>query len=265
MLRARAEVRSPPSHGGRIGSVGTFIFVVMVASTSSGAAQTTAVLEGRVVGFEGAPITNAIVSLDGYSPRLTADGGLFRFEGVPLGRRTIRVEAFGYSSLESVVQVGRDLSLTLVLEMAPFQLDSLVVSPRSRSVNGRVRDTILDVSLPEAEVLTSEGDSTRTNRAGRFSVDGWEDVPLYVGIRAFGYLPLDTVVVPMEDTSYSFYLATDPILMRMIEIEMKRLDDRAGGLMSITRRPMNRVDLLRFRGASLLELLREKYRMRGAS
>lgn len=49
---------------------------------------------------------------------------------------------------------------------------------------------------------------------------------------------------------------------RMIEAEIRRIEQRAGGRLAITMRPLNRDDLLRRRGYSLIQLLRNEYPLR---
>lgn len=228
------------------------------------AGQSSFVVDGRVVTPSGIGIHNAIVRLDGHAPRLSTEAGYFRFDVVAAGPQTLRVEAFGHTPATLRIDVQGDATLFLVLEIAPFRLDSLVVAPSPLEMNGRVRDLERDISLAGAEVIDGNSGGATTNGAGRFSLDAWEGHPLYVGIRAFGYLPLDTVVVPDPDhDSFTFPMRTDSLVERMIDVEMKRLDDRAGGRMSITRPPMNRADLLRYRGASLMDLLKARHRTRG--
>ncbi|MEQ9398829.1 MAG: carboxypeptidase-like regulatory domain-containing protein [Longimicrobiales bacterium] len=228
------------------------------------AGQSGSVVDGRIVARDGAGIENAIVRLEGHAPRLSTETGYFRFDDVAHGVRRLRVEAFGHMPATLDVDVQGPATLSLVLESAPFRLDSLVVAPRPVEITGRVRDPERDISLGGAEVIGGTSGGTTTNGAGRFDLDGWEGHPLYVGVRAFGYLPLDTVVVPeREERSFLFPMRADPLVERMIEVEMERLDERAGGRMSITRPPMNRDDLLRYRGASLADLLRARHRTRG--
>jgi len=49
----------------------------------------------------------------------------------------------------------------------------------------------------------------------------------------------------------------------MIEHELARLDDRAGGRRAIGMGPLNRDDLLRWSGATLLDILRARFPIRG--
>lgn len=225
-------------------------------------AQTGVVVDGRVTELGGPDIQNAIVVLEGKGPTLTAAGGVFRFEGVETGEHVIRVEAFGYVSASRTLVVDGDATLIIALDIAPVQLDSLVAALRGIDLEGRIRDAGRDVSLTGADVLTSQGHLTRTNGRGRFDFEVWEGIPILVRIRAFGYLPLDTILVPVEDESHLFDLAVDPLVERMIETEITRLEERAGGRLAVTMPPLNREDLLRWRGATLRDVLQAEYPLR---
>lgn len=210
----------------------------------------------------GVGVQNAVVTLEGMRPTLTGAAGDFTFSDVPAGEYTIRAEAFGYITSSGFLTVEGDVSLALRLDVAPFVMDSLVVAPRRISVNGRVRDPDRNVDLSDVDVFTSLGEETRTSRRGRFDVDGWEDTGLLLQIRGFGYLPIDTVIVPEADRTHHFDLDVDPLIERMIDVEIRRIEERAGGRRAITMRPLNRVDLLRRRGLTIFEVLQNEYRGR---
>jgi hypothetical protein len=224
-------------------------------------AQTGAVVDGRVTETRGGPgIQNAIVRLAGQRPTLTAAGGVFRFEGVEPGEYVIQIEAFGYVSASRTVVVDGDATLILTLEIAPLQLDSLVVVPSTIELESRVRDAGRDASLPGADVLTSQGHLARTNRRGGFDFEVWEGVPIMVCVRAFGYLSVDTLLVPEEeDETYFFELEVDSLVERMIETEITRINARAAGRRSIVMRPLNQESLLRWDRYTLKELIRIEY------
>ena len=204
-------------------------------------------------------VENAIVTLEGHGPILTGPDGAFSFQSVEGGQRALRVQAFGYGTFSTSLRVTGDVTVTVELEIAPFMMDSLVVAPRQVEVGGRVRDPATDLLLRDVDVSTSLGEAVRTNGTGRFEVGGWEGVALLLQVRAFGYLPIDTVVAPGPDDRYDFFMEPDPVVARMIDVEIRRIEERAGGRRAITLRPLNRDDLLRRRGLTLLELLRTEY------
>lgn len=240
---------------------------VMVVASSllapTVAAAQAVVVEGRVIEAGGTGIEGAIVELEGQRPTITNGEGGFRFEKVQPGRRWVRVRAFGYVSLDGTVLVGRDTTVTLTLELAPFQLDSLVVAAHGVEVNGQVWDTLRGFPLADADVMTSQGQVTASNGRGRFKVDAWENVPIRILVRAFGYLPVDTLVVPSGDERIRFELEDDSVVDRMIGVEVRRLEDRAHPQISALMGSMNRDDLLRWSGTTLMELLRTKFPIHG--
>ena len=224
--------------------------------------QVPAEIRGRVVDANtGSGIENAIVALAGHGATLTSTDGLFFFDGVEPGEYTLRIEAFGYVSESLPLTVEGDRTVTIPLEIVPFMLDSLIVEPRAVDVDGHVRDGEKDLPVVDAEILTNRVPSTRTGVHGRFSLDDvWEGVPLLLSLRAFGYLPMDTILHPVDGHGpYDFGLAADPIAERMIELQIGRIVDRAGGRRAILMRPLERDRLLRRTGASLGDVLKSMY------
>ena len=228
-----------------------------------GTAQERFVVGGRVLDSDaGRGVQNAVVTLEGRRPTLTGASGDFSFADIAEGEYVLRVEAFGYVAYSTSLRVRDDVTLAVGLEVAPFVLDSLVVAPIEVEVRGRVRDPAEDLSIRDADVHTSLGEVTRTNGVGRFDVRGWEGNSLLLLVRAFGYLPLDTVVTPGTAGRHLFDVEPDPLVQRMIDAEVRRLDQRARGQRAVTMRPLNRADLLRRRGFTLLELLMHDYGLR---
>ena len=226
-------------------------------------AQTGVVVQGRVFEAGGtAGIQNVVVELEGHGAVLTSADGSFRFERVEPGGYTLRVIAFGYAAESRFLAVDGDTTLTIPLEVAPVLLDPLVVQARVIDIEGRVRDPVKDFLLVDADVLTNQGRATRTDSHGRFRLeDILEEVPLRVGVRAFGYLPVDTILLPDEDESYLFDLVPDSLVERMIEVQVVRLEERAAGRRAAIMRPMNRERLLRWAGHSTLrDVLESEYR-----
>jgi hypothetical protein len=222
-------------------------------------AQTGVTVEGRVYdAVSGAGVQNAIVELEGHGSTLTSEVGTFRFDRVQPGGYALSVDGFGYARESRLLSVARDTTLTIPLQLAPLALDSLLVEARLVDVEGRVLDATRDMYMVDAEILTNQVEPTWTGAHGTFDLeDVLADVPLRVVVQAFGYLPLDTVVLPGEDESYLFEVEPDPVVERMVEVQVRRLEDRASPRRSVTMRPMNRERLLRYAGrhtvASMLE------------
>lgn len=224
------------------------------------AAQTTRVLEGQVLDAGGEAIAGATVALQGIGFRLTDDSGRFRFGAVPRRAYLLRVGSLGYEDFEvSVVIDDDDVSITVQLEISPLQLDSLVVETRTVDLDGRVWDPLEDLPVQRAEVLSDRADPTRTSWGGRFSIRAGENTPVRIQIRAFRYLPLDTLVVARRDERHEFEMRPDSLVLRMLEAEAARLAERMGGLRAVLMPALDRADLARWRGASLRELIKFRF------
>jgi hypothetical protein len=123
-----------------------------------------------------------------------------------------------------------DLEVEVPLEAAPLPLDSIVVEARDIDFHGRVRDPARGFYIVDAQVLLRGRDPVWTDTHGRFDLDDLpEGVPVSVTIRAFGYLPVDTVFTPDDDERYTFELARDAFAEAMIDMQVRRIDARAGG------------------------------------
>ena len=195
-------------------------------------------------------VTNAIVTLEGYGSTLTNDEGRFRFRGVAEGTYTLRIEAFGYESYTSSLAVTTDTTLELPLEIAPLPIDSIVVEARSVDFQGRVRDPVRDFYLVDAQILMRGRDPVWTDTHGRFDLDNLaEGVAVNLTIRAFGYLPIDTTFVPDDSDRYTFELTHDAFAQAMIDVQVRRIAEHAGGRAVFGRGVMDRADVLRYSGA----------------
>jgi hypothetical protein len=225
------------------------------------AAQSDAVIQGRVVARGGSPeVDGARVELEGHGVTETSALGTFRFEGVAPGNYTLRVTGVGYAPAIMRLAIRGDTTVTVRLEPVPFRLDSLTVTARRIDVEGLAQDTVMDLPLRDADVFTSYAPSTRTNRHGRFRLtDVWEGNPIAVTVAAFGYLPLDTIVEPMAGDRYVLNLARDLVVEKMIAHQVERIEQRAAGRLSVLMRPLDRDALLRSGGVSLRDVLRAKY------
>ena len=176
------------------------------------AAQSDVVFDGRVFDAatsEGLP--NALVGLEGHGTVLSAEGGTFRFERVPAGEYVLRVQAFGYVDLTASVSLLEDLTLSVPLEPDPLPVDSITVELETIDFDGLARDPELDVNLYDAQVRSDQGHEERTSWHGRFDLDDvYEGVPLRLVISAFGFMPLDTTLIPDDDRRHTFDLRPDP-------------------------------------------------------
>ena len=243
--------RAPRRRAERIGLMA--MLVCAMSMPVPALAQTAVVVQGRVFDSGGTTsIQDVVVALDGHGAMLTSPDGTFRFEQVEPGGYTLRVVALGYAPRIQFIVVDGDTTVDVPLQIAPLPIDALLVEARPIDIEGRVRDRGRDLSLVNANVLTNQGRATQTDANGRFSLERvLEGLPLLVTVQAFGYLPVDKILLPSEDESYVFDLEPDTVMERMIEVQVLKLEERAAPRFS-GMRPMNRERLLRSAGHSTL-------------
>ena len=263
-LRPRPKGRNSVCRAVRLTSgVGLGLLTLLIQGLDPSAlqAQDPVLVIGQVVeSGTGAPIANAVVELLGFGRTLTSESGTYRFEGVPGGVYELRAAALGYSALSRTVNVVENTRVRFELDVEPLALDSIVVAVRTIDVRGRVRDPEHRMGIEYATVVTSQGHRVESNGTGGFELENVAyDLPLEVQVWAYSYLPKDTVLLPEEGVRYEFEMEADPIVQRMIDLEIEQLVDRARPYRSGLMRPLNRDNLLRYRGAMLLDVLKSQY------
>jgi hypothetical protein len=223
-------------------------------------AQARVSLEGRILDEStGLGIPSVRVELQGQGIRVTADDGTFRFNALAPGTYGLSAVAFGYAPSSQIIELTRDASMSIALERSPIRLDGVVAE--LLEVKGRVRDPDADFFLVDAEVVTDLGQSAGTDAHGRFRLRGvLRDAPVQLSVRAFGYIPLDTTIVPDEDGQYVFDLGEDPLMRAMVAVQVERLEVRRSPRFAALFRSMDRERILRYAGAhTVLSMLVTEY------
>ncbi len=215
---------------------------------------------GRVFDVStGSGVQNAIVTLEDHGSALSGVDGVFTFSDVAPREYTLRVEAFGYVTAAQSVVVDGALTVQVALDPDPVRIDSISVDLSTLDFDGRVRDPRTESNVLDARVITSQGHEERSNLFGRFDLDDvYEHVPLRMVIEAFGYVPLDTTLVPDDEERHAFELMPDPVMDRMIEHETRRLEDRAGAHYYRHGAVVERDDLARVTDNWSLQLILER-------
>jgi len=226
---------------------------------TSAFAQTGSVVAGRVLdAASGTVVRNAIVDLVNRGSTLTDEGGHFRFEDVPAGAYTLRVDAFGFAVETRAVNVSGDTDLVVSVDYRPLPLDTVVVESRLIDIRGRVRDPDRAMAIVDAEVFTNQVVGVITGPHGRFEVDDVRaNVPLRVVVQALGYVTLDTVFIPDEDHRYELELRSDPRVEALIELQSLRLHDRDSPTGTAMLQPMDRERALEYAGNHIVATMLE--------
>jgi hypothetical protein len=237
------------------GPVALLSIVALSMMPAPASSQVGVTVQGRV--FEeggGVGIPDAVVELEGVGFAQTAEDGSFRFLGVEPGGYSLGVLVMGYAPDVRLLRVeGEDIRLEIGLEIAPVLLDPLVVNARLVELEGIVRDREHDFPVVHAEVLTSQGIVTDVDSHGRYSLETLPaGVPVFVTVRAFGYLPVDTFFLPEEGREYRVELDPDPVTRAMVEVQVERLEERIGAHFAIYLPPMNRDEIVRYAGGATL-------------
>ena len=217
-------------------------------------AQARLSVQGRVTDPVGdTPVALAGVELEGHGTTLTTAEGYFSFEGVSPGAYTLRVVAFGYAPVSEFLVVDDDLTIGLAMQAAPVLLDPVIATIRPIDLRGTVLDPENEMYLVGAEVLTNQGQVSETDAHGIFRLRRvLEEIPLQVSVRSFGYLPLDTVIVPRRGERPRFELHPDEVVEAQIAVQVERLERRHAPHFAPMFRSMNRHELLRYAGSHTL-------------
>jgi hypothetical protein len=148
----------------------------------------------------GIPIPGAEVIIPGLAKRLIANGdGVFRFDGVPKGKHTMRARKIGYAPQvrEFVVDTAGGIA---EFELVPIMkaLPAMVTAVDRLGISGIVGDTAYE-SLPAAVVrLLANGKQTVTDSAGAFYLAAGPG-KYVVSIKKPGYMDkLVSVTVPSD-------------------------------------------------------------------
>jgi hypothetical protein len=238
-----------------------FVLIMGAMRPHAVVAQTGGLVMGRVVeAGTNAEINGAVVELVGYGRTLTS-GGSFFFGEVSPGAQVIRVTAYGYEPETRGVVVDTLTVVDFELRVAPIAIDPLTVDVQVMEVEGRVRDAQHDFPIVDAMIFTRWG-MLESDSHGRFRVESFpEGEALPLSVQAFGYMTLDTVLLPSRDSVYEFVLEEDAQVRALIDAQIERLEERIGFRWSAMLKPLNRDDLIPFAGsATMWDVLLFRYR-----
>ena len=117
----------------------------------------------------GDPIGEASVSTDTGQSAMTDSGGNYTLSDVPTGDRAVTASAVGYVTQQKQTTVTEDNT-----SVVDFALDSEPSGGGTGTVKGSVTDAQSGAKLAGVLVETDTGQSSKTNRGGRYSIS---DVP----------------------------------------------------------------------------------------
>jgi hypothetical protein len=189
-------------------------------------------------------VSNAVATLEGLGSVLSDESGVFVLRGVPLGTHQLSVQALGYSEVRFPLVLAGDTLLEVHLSPEPIALDSVTVMLGKTDLRGRVADRTGDRFVVGADVASDQGHRATTNREGAFVLrDIFDGPPIGLTVRAFRYLPLDTVLDSEPPVAHQIGLAVDPFMASMLREYSERLDKRTNELRYLDQPPLDRAAL----------------------
>jgi hypothetical protein len=128
------------------------------------------IMTGVVLDTTGTPIPGAEIIIPGVSKRLYSDAnGVFRFDGVPRGKHTMRARKLGYAPQIREFAVG-DSGGVAEFELVPMAraLPAVVSSVDRPGISGIVGDTAFDPLVASSIRVVGAGLHTETDSLGKF-------------------------------------------------------------------------------------------------
>jgi hypothetical protein len=195
-------------------------------------AQGPVVLSGRVLEFgTRSGISGATVAIPSIGLVTTGASGEFRLPPMAAGERVVTISALGYQTRELHLELQRDTTIVVELEVQALRIDSLRVDVRTITVRGSVSDRLTLEPVFDADVAIAGSKFGSSNIAGNFKVRSVPaSVSVRVSVRGPGYLPYSTTITAERDTTLRIQLEIDPIGQRLLAEQMERLRKRSQGV-----------------------------------
>jgi Carboxypeptidase regulatory-like domain len=244
---------------GGFGRVLLLAAAIATASQSSVAAQVgVQTVRGRVMERgQTRAVANAVIRLGESAQTTTDTTGRFEIRSVRPGRYDFVVEAFGYRAVQTVVTVDgtEDITATIELDPAPIGLEPLDVRLGRATLRGRIVGADGGRPVPYATVRLGEGTLVAARDYGAFSVGSLSKGRHTLTIESFGWLPAQIALDLAHDTTVEVTLQADPITVRMIETQVKRLSDRSRSL-GYALRTLDRRDITGSKAPTTIQYLK---------
>jgi hypothetical protein len=216
-------------------------------------------LSGVVLDERQVPISGAAVRLSGGVADTTGPAGRFEFTGVVPGRYIISVAAVGFQLRSVELSIMRDTLLTLAMSRRAVMLDTLVVRPRQARIKATAIDSASGDYLLQAQATLYPGGRFASAASGVFVFDSVPPGPTTIFVEALEHLPVRVDLNANRDTVFIVKMGIDSVAIRMIGIQVKRLQSRSNSLPMPTK-ILNRDGVVREGASNLHELiLRRSY------
>jgi outer membrane receptor for ferrienterochelin and colicins len=130
-------------------------------TTATAPAKTTGLVRGRVTDARGEGVPGAIVTVPGTTLAAIADpDGNFELADVPAGTRALAIEATGFATRQTPIDIGAGRALTLAIRLAESQLpgEEIIVTG-SRLPEKRLDAPVTVEIINETDLKTAAGPS----------------------------------------------------------------------------------------------------------
>jgi hypothetical protein len=226
------------------------------AFAASAAAQTARV-SGVVVDERQVPVQGAIVQLSGDMTQTTEANGRFQFDAVIHGRYLATVTAIGHQMRSFGLSITGDTTFTVALTRRSVTLDTMIVRPRNIRIRGTAVDSATGMALMQAQATLYPGGRFIGALSGTFTFDSVSPGPVTIIVEGAEHLPARVEFEAGRDTSFQVRLGIDSIALRMIAMQVKRLETRSQTLL-MPKTALNRDLIEREHTISIGELITRK-------
>jgi hypothetical protein len=195
---------------------------------SATASAQTARVSGRVVEeSRGTPIPNATVRISGAADQVTDSLGRFEFTRVFPQRYIITVASMGYRFTTVEATIERDTTLVIMMIRRVTTLDTVVVRPRYVRIKGTAVDSASGDALMQAQATLYPDGRFAEAVSGTFRFDSVAPGPVTIIVEGAEHLPVRVELDLSRDTSFKVKMSVDSLALRMIAVQVKRLEKRA--------------------------------------
>jgi len=232
--------------------------ILIAAFTIAGVASSACAQEVTVVGIvtdaaDSAPVVDATVRITGAPWTFTNREGRFIVEGVRPGRTTIAIEALGYEPFSRDITIRGDTLLRITLGRDPLRLEGVEV--RGVTIRGELYDRTTGRRVYDGEIVLQPDGRRVSARHGNFTMRNVPTGPVRLVARVIEYLPEAIEFDATADTTLRFDMRIDSVGIRLIQRQVRRLEQRAEAE-PYRVRALNRDDIARAGAPDVAELIR---------
>ena len=197
-------------------------------------------VSGRVIEEgRGTPVGGVTVRISGETAQVTDSLGRFQFLDVVPGRYIITAASIGFRFRTIELSVAGDTTLAIAMTRRIVSLDTMVVRPRYVRIKGTAVDSVSGDALLQAQATLYPGGQFVGARTGVFVFDSVPPGPVTIIVEGLEHMPTKVELDVQRDTSFRVKMGIDSVALRMIAMQVKRLDARAQ-VLAMPRTTLNR-------------------------